>query len=401
MSISFKPFYWLDISKTEKWLSRLSSEGKQLSGMNFLFGIFSFSEGNSEEKTYLIRRSPGCEGNIPQKMREDGWKSVCGSKNNYAACYDGKNDLTPSCKGYRLRSSILKTICALVVCYAVGFLGGAAASYFDRRSLPEDSERYIASFSDFFKRAYAEYLIHFLLIAAGAAGIAATVRSGHIYDSMSGIEDAIDFTIPRENFLYTRKEEKRMIKEKKLIAKNKPAWFYSPDKAEKYVEDMEAEGWNFYRFDKMGKTFYFLKGEKRKVRFVVDYQNYISDEYLQSNIECGWKLQFKSHSKITGYVIWLKEYEGDEPPEFYSDGESMLNYARRTALTYLCCFLPCIALMVYLLFDIFLSGREPDNFDYFIIGLYGAVICEYIIFLWLSLSFYFRVRKKYSNNNKG
>lgn len=398
MSISFKPFYWLDINKTEIWLARLSGEGKVLSGVNFLLGVFHFEEGAPAERTYLIRRSPGCGGNIPRKMSEDGWKTVCGNKNNYAASYDGKSGLTPSCKGYRLRISILKFICAIVVCYVVGFLGGITASYLDRHSLPAGDERYIASFGDFFERTYSEYIIHFLLLALGAAGIAVTMRSGHIYDSMSGIEDAIDFTIPRENFLYTKEQEKQMIKEKKLIAKTKFAWFYSPDKAEEYVENMEAQGWNFYRFDKFGKTFYFLKGEKRKVRFVVDYQNYISDEYLQSNIEAGWKLQFKSHSKITGYVIWLKEYEGDEPPEFYSDGDSMLKYARRTALTYVCCFLPCIAIMAYLLSDIFLGGGEPDNFDYFVTGLYGAVICEYIVLLWLSVSFYFRVRKKYDNS---
>lgn len=396
MGAAFKPFYWINIAKTEKYLSESSRNGRHLAGLNFLTGVFKFTEGEPAEKTYIIRRSRGCGGSAPRKMLSEGWSVICGNKNNYAAVFDGKSDTVPSCKDYRLQVSILKMLFAFVMCYTIGFMLGMTAACIDRRSLPEDDPKYVSSVGEYAKDHFTNICLHLLLTAASAAGIAVTVKSGRAYDSMSGIEGSIDFTIPRGNFIYTKEEEKRLKKEKKLIAKTKLGWFYSPDKAEIFVEDMEAKGWNFYRFDKFGKTFYFIKGEKRKVRFVVDYQNYISDEYLQSNIECGWKLQFKSATKITGYVIWLKEYDGDEPPEFYSDGESMVKYARRTAVTYILCFIPLILFAAYVIIREFFAGDiEIDTFDYFLIGLYVTVICEYVIFLSMSVGFYLRTKKKY------
>ncbi|WP_227820969.1 DUF2812 domain-containing protein [Clostridioides sp. ZZV15-6383] len=45
--------------------------------------------------------------------------------------------------------------------------------------------------------------------------------------------------------------------EKKI--KFKFDWYISPDKIEKWLEDMETKGYNLYRINKFGGIFYFHK----------------------------------------------------------------------------------------------------------------------------------------------
>ncbi len=385
------PFYWLDINKTQKKLSDLSEEGKFLENMNFFIGSFTFSEGEPSKKTYIIRRNRGCGGNAPRKLLSEGWKTVCGNKNNYAAVFDGESDVTPSVTGYRRLISAFKMAALFIMCFTGGvFLGGSAA-FLDRMALPPTDEKYIASLGDYLSLVWG---LKAIIIAAAfvlsAAAMVVLMRRSKAYDKLGGVESSIDFTIPKENFIYTKEEEKKLKKEKKLIARTRLGWFYSPDRAEKYVEKMELEGWNFYRFDKLGKTFFFIKGAPRKIKFVVDYQNDITDEYLLSNMECGWKLQFKSATKIGGYIIWLREYDGDEEPEFYSDGESMLRRARVIAVTYSAIFLPMIVLCIKMLTLI-----AAGDMGAFIAVIYVVLTLELAVFWYFSISFYFRTKKKF------
>lgn len=385
--VKHKPFYWVDIFKTEKYLSDLSADGLFLCGMNFFTGDMYFEREEPCRKSYVIRRSPKCGGAVPRKMREDGWRSVCGNRNNYAAEHDGEVSITPSCRSYRKMISVLKILCFYIALFFIGYISGFLTG-FTEEGIPVKGDEGYSSF-------WIILSVTALITAAVVIGcIIAYIRlrkCGKVYDNILKVETDIDFTIPRENFIYTKAEEKQLRREKKLVRRIRMGWHFSPDITEKYVEQMERKGWNFYRFSKLGHTFFFIKGSPRNVRFAVDYQNDISDEYLLSNMEAGWKLQFKSVTKVGGYIVWLKEYEG-EPPQFYSDGDSMLRHARTVMITYLCIYIPCMLFYGYLIMNF--DYKSNTFFDGFLLGALLALFVEMTLMIVLAVGFYLRTRKK-------
>lgn len=385
--IKRKPFYWLDIFKTEKYLSDLSADGLFLCRMNFFTGALYFEKGEPCRKSYVIRRSPKCGGAVPRKMREDGWRSVCGNRNNYAAEHDGEICITPSCRSYRKMISVLKFLCFYIALFFTGFISGFLTGFTEDGIPAKGDDDYI-----YFWTILSVMVFITVVVVIGSAIAYIWLRKyGKVYDNILKVETNIDFTIPKENLIYTKAEEKLLRREKKLVRKFRIGWYLSPDMTEKYVEEMERKGWNFYRFDKMGHTFFFIKGSPRNVRFAVDYQNDISDEYLLSNMEAGWKLQFKSVTKVGGYIVWLKEYD-DEPPQFYSDGDSMLRHARTVMITYLCIYIPCLFIYGDMLFS-FDFGSE-NFWDGFLLGVALALLIEMTVIIILSVGFYLRTRKK-------
>lgn len=397
----YRPFYWLDIVKTQDMLSQMSEKGLILEDVNFVLGTFKFKKGEPQKNTYLIRRSSGCRGNVPRKLLSSGWEKLGkGSRNNWCAVYHGtpEADDAPSFGSYLTLLSVSKILCFFVMCFVFGTVWGMSMAFEGRSELPPDHEKYIADVSDYWVRVIKEdavqNIIYLTALVISIILMIVFTKATKRYEKLNGKSVDIDFTIPKENFTYTKAEEKKLIKEKRMIAKSKPGWFYSPDKAEEYVEKMEREGWNFYRFDKMGTTFYFIKGEPRNVRFIVDYQDEISDEYLNMNIEDGWKLQFKSIARVGGYIVWLKECENGEE-DIYTDRESLLSRAKKLALIYGLVFIPVV--VIYTMLIILLNKEQmAAGFNLYMIVIFIVVIVEYGIFAGKSIGYYLRIRKKYN-----
>ena len=69
----------------------------------------------------------------------------------------------------------------------------------------------------------------------------------------------------------------------------------------------------------------FKKGESRKIRYCLDYQSRIDDNYFELFKEDGWKLV---DNKIGPRFIWRKSYE-DEKPHIYTDTKSLIERNNR------------------------------------------------------------------------
>ncbi|MBH7140766.1 DUF2812 domain-containing protein, partial [Clostridioides difficile] len=109
--------------------------------------------------------------------------------------------------------------------------------------------------------------------------------------------------------------------EKKI--KFKFDWYSSPDKIEKWLEDIEAKGYNLYKINKFGGIFYFHKGSPRKIKYTVDYYYDVENNYFDEHKSNGWNLVFRSIGSFMGtsaWYIWSKEYK-DIPPKLYSDSD--------------------------------------------------------------------------------
>ncbi|MGB9936504.1 MAG: DUF2812 domain-containing protein [Methanobacterium sp.] len=106
-------------------------------------------------------------------------------------------------------------------------------------------------------------------------------------------------------------------------------WGWNPEKIENWLEGMENDGWNLSKIDFNYLRFKFEKGEARKVRYCVDYQNKVDDNYFEILKEDGWELV---GNKYIPWYMWRKSYE-NERPNIYTDAKSLMERNNRLLIT--------------------------------------------------------------------
>lgn len=380
----FIPFWFWNVTVTEKKLSELHSKGYQLTAFSPLSGIFTFEEGKKSNVIYRICRLKNCGGKAPKGVADNGWVSVCGSKNFYIAYNpDTETKNIPSYKFWQTANRVSILLIVFVFCYFLGFLMGFGGSSVERG-------RFVLEKPEFVSAAVLEILLLILLLSGWKANKNLSKTNTDL-----GLKGFVK-TIPQENFVYSKEEEKQMLKSGEMIKKVPFGWFYAPDTAEKMVEEMAQKGWKFYRFDEMGLTFYFIKSQPCKLKFVVDYQSEASDDYYLQGKDDGWKLEFTSIMRTMCFVVWSKEYsEEDECPEFYTDNTTMLKRARRMAFTL---GIPMLLFAIFALaFCVILSIYDPELI--WLVPIYLLFVVEFIFFGSKATGFYLRMRKKHNQNN--
>lgn len=380
----FIPFWFWDVTVTEKKLASLHSSGYHLTDFSPLSGMFTFEEGEKADVIYRICRLKNCGGEAPKGVAANGWVSVCGSKNFYIAYNpDTETKNIPSYKFWQTANRISILLIVFVFCYFLGFLSGFGGS-------AVEGGRFVLKNLHFISAAALEILLLILLLSGWKANKNLSKTSADL-----GLKGFVK-TIPRENFIYTKEEEKQMLKSGQMIKRRPLGWFYAPDTAEKMVEEMAQKGWKFYRFDEMGVTFYFIKSQLCKLKFVVDYQGEASDDYYLQGKDDGWKLEFTSIMRTMCFVVWSKEYSDEEEcPEFYTDNATMYKRAQRMAFTL---GIPMLLFAVFaLVFSVILSINDPELI--WLVPIYLLVVVEFVYFGSKSIGFYLRMRKKHKQNN--
>ncbi|MCM1522993.1 MAG: DUF2812 domain-containing protein [Ruminococcus sp.] len=379
----FFPLWYADIISTEKKLSRLAENGLHLTGFSPAAGVFVFEEGEKRNVRYRICYAKGCCGKPPKGISESGWEPVCGNKNYYVVKNTDPNaEKVPSYSSWKTVNRAALLAAFLVICFFIGFTGGAAAGAADA------GENIFSDPVILFGTVISAAALAVLIIAfKGNRSLAKT-------DTDLKLADTVIKTIPAENFRYSEEEEKRMLKDGRMIKKLRLAWVYAPDKAERWVEEMAANGWRFYRFNTTGIEFYFVKSEPVKLKFIADYQNEATEEYFQSCRDDGWHLEYTSVTRIMSFVIWSREYEGEEPPEIYTDAAGVISHARRLALSIgLPMTLVAAVAVAVIAVNVFFCAPEerdiPMAVIYFILGV------EYGLFGSQSIGYYIRTVKKY------
>jgi hypothetical protein len=107
-----------------------------------------------------------------------------------------------------------------------------------------------------------------------------------------------------------------MSKDKQVIK-----WWssWNLEKIEKWLEQMESEGWQLTNISWKSLRFHFERGEPRKIRYGVDYQNKQDPNYVQLFEEAGWESVYSD----SGWYIWRMPYTATRP-EIYSDLDSLI-----------------------------------------------------------------------------
>ncbi len=100
---------------------------------------------------------------------------------------------------------------------------------------------------------------------------------------------------------------------------------WNPEKVEKWLESMALNGWIPYTVDMLGVRFKFKKSKSRKVRYCVDFQQNIEDQYIKLLEDDGWELLWND---AWGWYIWKKAYV-KERPSLYTDSTSLIERNNR------------------------------------------------------------------------
>lgn len=344
-----RPFWSFDVADTEKWLTGLSEKGYHLVRFNRWTHTFHFRKNASKTTTYRIVFDKVKNLSLSRSLSNDEWVKVSQSGNWYIFSNDKPIDLlktTPVRDGliqhnkkimYLFSALLLYfTITAIMNIILFGFHG-------DQVEVVE---------SPWWLLTYSLFVIAIVLYVIGVYAIFKIIKSNKELQHEKNNNGLIS-NHPLKSL--TKDQEKQGKQSKQIIVKRKFGWMYSPDKLEEWLEALEEQGYNLYRVNKLGTTFYFITSSPRKVSYCVDYQNLADDNYYHIHKESGWHCMFKSFSSIQKWTIWAKEFsEGEEKPQIYSDKPQRLKHAKRVALTYTILFLPFIILYFFLV-GIFIS----------------------------------------------
>ena len=75
------------------------------------------------------------------------------------------------------------------------------------------------------------------------------------------------------------------------------------EKFENWLEEMEWGGWNLSKVDYILR-FKFAKGKSRKMRYCVDHQNNVENNYFELFKEDGWVLVDEEGSSVMRTVVY-------------------------------------------------------------------------------------------------
>jgi hypothetical protein len=350
MRIKWRLFWSYDVIKTQQWLSDQSNKGLILVGFNPILRIFKFDKTNQQSNQYMIiydKKSNSC----PDRFLEDhDYLEITNSKNYYILKQLKENpEIYPSYEALLNKNAKLKYIVGNILLF-VSFIYFMVFTMILSSILSGnfsvewggwggwDSPNTIYTAQEIILGIIQAMIFYsiLLIILFSPFWMIYTYfklnKANKALEKLCGNTKTIKFTIPTDAII-----DKNTLsiykKQGQIIKKTKIGWFYSPDIAEKWLEKMEAEGLNLLSMSNLGNSFYFIKGEPKKVKFHVDFQIKKNVNYLSINEENGWKLFFTSLTRYFAISVWSKEYDIDLP-KFYSNIEDEGSHAKKFMITY-------------------------------------------------------------------
>ncbi len=398
----FRPFWSYDVIATERWLSRMHSMGYALDKVNFALRLFYFVKAEPARYDYKISYKKRSGGEPSQDLNNYTYETICFSKNHTVIKTAFKSKITLFYSGFLDKNKKLRTfagiilLIALCLCIApsviiTGIFIAILTGDFVDKTPAQGSMMPIPSTGNVM---FAVTDLWFFFILFAFMWLVYTYFK--LGSSNKKLDKLCEKLVFAKNDLINKSEEKSLMKQKIIFKIRKFAWFYSPDKIENWLENMESQGNQLYKINDWGNSFYFIKGQPRNVKFCIDFQNYPKQSYYDLNIKKGWTLAYNSVSHVQFSNVWFKLYT-DEIPVFYVNQIDKLKNAKKLAVNYLICFLPLIILYILLiLLNIFVRS-DFDLMIWFSLATQTLVIVEFGYFAMVAIAYYFRIKKSLSN----
>lgn len=397
----FRPFWSYDVVKTEYWLNRMSMSGLRLNNVNFKTRFFSFETAAPESLIHRVIYQKGFGGNVPPGLLAAGWGSAVSGGNFSIIRHDAGADptLNPSYAGLLVRNRRLKQIIGILLAVLLGMFCAMVTANILIIALLTSIAGPATFVADDGPTAV-QILQICLIVAAVLLTFAWMIftyfrlrKANSQLERLCG--DNLNLNVPAtQDILLPRREEKRLLRSKKLVRKHRRDWTYEPDKTEQWLEAMEKKGLNLYRLSPTGLTFYFWKLGPRRMKYTVDYQNQAPDAYFTLNRDAGWKLIYRGGRRFMETSIWVHEIPPDSPaPQFYSDAESRLKQVRRFIVAnFLGLLLPSLMFIFVLCENVFLLNTlDPLNILSLLLMIF--LILQLVFSLSRIIRYYFRIKK--------
>ncbi|MFT8323503.1 MAG: DUF2812 domain-containing protein [Bacillus sp. (in: firmicutes)] len=384
----FRPFWSYDVKKTETWLSSMAKKGYIFDRLNRWTRSFFFRQDKPKDITYRIGYDKIKAVPLSRSLVEEGWVKVIQRGNWYVMSNEQPLE---QIKTASVREGIIKhnnkikyLFSALLIYFLwtiVMNLSLLGLSWFQNESIEVvESPLWIIT-----------YTVFVIAIAVFILAIYSVIKINRTNKHLINENSNRIYTINEKENRLPKAKEKQLKQAGQMVVKRKFAWWFSPDKLEKWLERMEQQGYNLYRVNRRGTAFYFIIGSPRTISYCLDYQNISSESYFNMHREAGWKSVYASSSSLQKWTIWSHIYaEGEERPQIYSDQTFRLKQAKKVAITYSSMFFPFVIIYTYLLVDTFRYG----TLDWKLTAVFSLNILIYGVFTIRTLLYYLRIRKR-------
>ncbi|MBU9714596.1 DUF2812 domain-containing protein [Evansella tamaricis] len=400
-----KPLWSFDVQKTEKWLSRMSESGYHFVELKRKRRIFVFKKGSPQKITYKIGYDKAQGQLLPRALVEDGWNKIFRSKHWYVMANDTPvNQLKTSVvrEGIVNRNKKIFYVYSGVLIYLSIVVLNFFINYMSLQRFPPHIREEIrnlegtASDSPYWFITYSGVAVAIMLAILSIYSIAKISQTNKDLN-----EEDNNWVKPEEDVVEGEKqlsmeEEAELKRQGKLIVKRKLAWMYAPDKLEKWLENMEDQGYNLYRVSWSGIGFYFKVGHPRKISYCTDFQGIAKETLMAMHKEMGWSWVYSSYTGLQKWTIWSQEYrEGEEKPQLFSDHETKRKHAKKIAVTYSAMFIPLVLIYLHFIWSHITIASDSDylSVSWFNVFLFAVLIGIFGSFSTRSWLFYRRLRK--------
>lgn len=372
----FRPLWSYDVSKTEEWLSAMAAKGYLFEKMNRTTRCFYFVKAAPKLLTYRFSYDKLQGAGLSKTLVAESWNKVFASGKWSVMCNEKS---AKEIKVFTARDAVMKRNSYHFYAFLgiVAFFTGLLVNNLLLIGFSSGGEVVESPF----------WIITYTLLSLCIAIYLLSIFSMFkIYGSNKLLNERQEANTLEKALKYKWKPQGEIVKKRKM------AWMYGPDKLENWLEQMEQQGFNLYRVNRIGTVFYFIKGVPRKVSYCADYQTLSDESYVAIHQDAGWKKVFGSFGSLQKWTIWSREYgEGEQKPQLYSDRTHILNHARKIAITYTCMFLPAIILYLYNVgVKVFLVGTITI-WTSFLFLLCLSAFCSFTVRTWL---YYWRLKQQ-------
>ncbi|RXZ81761.1 DUF2812 domain-containing protein [Paenibacillaceae bacterium] len=395
----FRPFWSYDVPHTERWLAGMTERGYELIAINRAARLFSFQQTEAKQVTYRIGYEKNKPYTLPAGLTNDGWNTSVQSGKWHVLLNRKAQDQIDA---FPMRESIMKHNKRIMFLSAGLFIYLTAVALlfliiFSVTALRGETMNVVDSPMWVLTDILLSIAIVLWMLALYST---LKIRASNKRMSLGRMPKGVTRAEVVDEGKLSQSEEKQLRRAGKLIVKWKSGWMYAPDKLEKWLEDLEQQGWQLYRVSKTGTTFYFMQGTSRQMSYCADYQTSADADYFNFHREAGWQSSFISTSSIQRWTLWSREYaEGEDKPRIYSDQTDQLSHAKRIAVTYSCLFLPLT------LYFITIVGTNINLYNH--LGMNRLQLANLVLFVTLILVFgtytartwiyYWRLNRKFSH----
>ncbi|PUB16609.1 DUF2812 domain-containing protein [Paenisporosarcina sp. OV554] len=366
----WRPLWSYDTEKTEPWLSKLSAQGNRLISVNRITRMFTFEQGPAEDVQFQVVYDKSRK-TLSKIMTESNWVDVH-STGNWRFLKNESKEITiyPSREGLLKRNRIqFYALAGLAMFCVMPFLMMLMLIWTlltDINSVEPSPYWWITGF----------YFLLILLVLSLAIIITIKLKAFERKYFNSAVDDN--------------------EASGKTFTKWKFGWMYEPDKLEKWLSEMAAEGNHLIRVGNPATRFIFEKGVPKQVSYVLDFQIKTTPSYAGIHKSAGWQLKYKSPYSFTKYSLWAQEYaKGEEIPRFPYDSKEQKSQVRKATLSSIGIVVYTFAFIAYILY-LKLNFQQEYGwglFDKFIVVILILSLLSPLLIILKTLKFAIRMRK--------